>query len=190
MPIRIKPHYDLKPGVLNLSSIEEITNILTKSFNEVKFSAKIGNLQIYDENRDSFIEYISKYDSIESFSAEGQGNIDGSILNIKIIFDKEQAGVLFDGSIDHNDWIEHFIFDVKKQLYEPSLDQRISIFLKEETEDGSINPYRNVRPYSRIILKQKKSQLIENIKANILSNIIWAMLGMFILYVFQWIMQI
>jgi hypothetical protein len=188
MPIRIKPHYDLKPGVLYLSSIEEITNIFVKSFPEVKFSANIGNLQIYDEKRDSFIEYISKYDSIESFSAEGQGNIDGSILNIKMIFDEGQASVLFDGSIDHNNWIEHFIFDVKKQLHEPSLGQRISIFFKEETEDGSINRYRNVRPYSRIILKQKKSQLIENIKANILSNIIWTIIGMFILYIFQWIL--
>lgn len=186
MPIRIKPHYDFKPCILDLSSIEGITSILVKYFPEARFSATLGTLEVYDEPRDSFIKYISKYDYIESFSAQGIGSIEGCILNIGMLFDEEHACVSFEGSIEHNHWIDYFITNVKKQLREPSLKQRISIFLKEETEDGHTNPYRNVRPYSRIILKQKQpSILTENIIANILSNIIWVVSGMILLYIFQ-----
>lgn len=189
MPIRIKPHYDLKPCILDLSSIEEISDILVKYFPDVKFSANRGALQIYDEPKDSFIKYISNYDSIDSFSVEGQSNIEGSILVIKMVFDEEHASVSFVGSLEHNNWIEHFITDVKKKLHEPSLRQKFSNIFREGYDTN--NPYKTFRPYCKIVLKKKQaSLLIENIKANILSNIIWVILGMIILYILQLISRI
>jgi hypothetical protein len=193
MPIRLKPYYDLKPCVLDLSSIKEITSILTEDFPGAKFSANRGSLQVYNEPRDPFIEYIAEYDSLESFSAISENEINGSLLKIEMTFNEEQARVSFDGSPEHEKWIDHFISDLNKQLLEPSFRQRLSIFLFKTVEIPSfkIASYKDVRPYCRIILKQKPSSpLVESIISNILSNIIWLILGMIILYIIQNIRQI
>jgi hypothetical protein len=194
MPIHIKPEYKLKPCMLNLNNIEEITRILSNSFPEARFSANRNPLQIFDEPRESFLEIISDLESIESFIAFAQGNIEGKPLKLQLEFSEKQAKVIFDAIPEHETWIEHFLIDLKKQLIPQSIIQKISGYFDcffTLDSDGKSGPFGCIRPYCRFALKQEPpNSLVENIKANLLSNIIWAIAGMIFLYIIQWAIKI
>ena len=126
--------------------------------------------------------------------ASAQGNVEGNPLKLQLEFSEKQAKVIFDAIPEQETWIEHFLIDLKKQLIPQSLLQKISGYLDGYfllDSDGKSTPLGCIRPYSRFILKQEpQSFLIENIKANLLSNIIWVISGMIILYIIQGVIKI
>lgn len=183
MPIRIKPDYNLGYSVLNLKAIKEISSILQNSFPEAKFSANYDYREIYDEPRESFLEYISELENLDSFSAKASGDIGGSLLSIKLIFDDENAAVSFVAQPEHEKWIEHFMIDLKEQCLKPTFFLKLGAWFQSDS-------LFQIKPYSKIILKQNPpNPLIENIKGNILSSIIWLIAGMFVLYIMQHIVN-
>lgn len=188
MPIRIKPDYNFELCILNLKSIEEITTILCKDFPEAKFSAAEGFWEVYDEPRESFLKYIYGRDNLTSFTATATGIIEGHIIELKLIFDKNQAKVIFTAQPEHEIWIEHFIMDLKKQIIPLTFMQKFVAFFFTGRIDIDISSAKwELKPRCKIILKQKPSNpMIGNIMANLLSNIIWLVLGMFVLYTLQW----
>ncbi|MFZ7133116.1 MAG: hypothetical protein ACOWWR_12220 [Eubacteriales bacterium] len=179
MPIRIKPNFDLGLCVLNLHAIKGIISSLDNNFTGAKFSANYDYKEIYDESGDVFLDFISELDNLDSFSAKASGDIKGSLLSLELIFNDVDAKISFVALPEHETWIEHFMIDLKKLLLPQTFLQKTHVFLNSYHK-------RELKPYSRIILKQKPANpLIENIKANIVSNFIWVILGMVFLYIIQ-----
>jgi hypothetical protein len=205
MPIRIKPVHDLKPCVLDLESIKEICSLVEQNFNEAIFSGEDGVWEVYNEGKDNFISAISPRETLDSFTVEARNRVvvtktyGNTVLNtaeiekdINILFNKYQATVKFSGPHDLENWFEHFMFDLKKHLRAPSFRQR----LLAESGKGDYGPLGITIPagsmaagiiklgmssgsarYCQIVLhKRPPSAFIENIKANLVSNLIWVVI--------------
>jgi len=125
------------------------------------------------------------------------------IEEIRIVFNKEEATITCNAHPSQQNWIEHFIIDLQKHILPPSFSQRMAnLYRKSEfitlpvvigslvalSLDGITESTKN--PYSRIIIKESPpSPFIENIKANLVSSIIWALLGATLLLITQWVLR-
>ena len=80
---------------------------------------------------------------------------------------------------DHLEWFEDFVFDLDKYLKPATLAQRMWILSNELP-----SPYKVSIPRSRycqIVIKRKvPDPFLEGIKVNLVSNLIWAILGVMI----------
>lgn len=199
MPVRIKPNIYLPPCTLNLKGIQGIIELISKDSSEISCSAVDGVWEIYSAKSDEFLETISKRDKLDSLEITGQvyeypfGHPDEGYKikkQIKIVFSAVEASVSLLAHPDEENWFEHFLIDLKKLLLPPTFSQRFSFssgglkYLSPKIELGivgvgaSLNPsFGFSTPYCRIILqKTPPDPFWENVKANLASNIIWAIL--------------
>jgi hypothetical protein len=127
------------------------------------------------------------------------------IDEIKIVFNKDEATVTCNAHPSQQTRIEHFLLDLNKHVLPPSFSQRIAnLYRKSERTlgfpsvifgpffamsiDGMLESTKN--PYSYIVIKENPpNPFIENIKANLVSSVIWAFIGAIILLIAQWILR-
>lgn len=175
---------------------------MKKHFSTVKFSAQDKFWEIYDEEElTSFIEAISSRLRLDYFSVEGYEKESGTVVfgekiehgsmqgvisvpdklirSIHIHFDQDRAKVRCDISPDQLEWFEHFMIDLTKCLNPATFGQVFRL-----VGDKLPYPYTIFLPqipYSRILIKQKTPDpFVEGIKVNLISNLIWAVLGVMI----------
>jgi hypothetical protein len=187
MPIRIKPSHRLSPCVLTLESIKKITELVDQRFSSevdlVSFSATDGLWEIYGEPRETFLQAISERSELDSFVVEVES--EGSMDHLGLVFNEKEAKVTLVAAPQNENWFDHFLLDLKKCLLPPSFAQIVvHVFGQQDFSfdirllllASTINPLRMVStPYCRIVIQQKPpNPFIENIKANIAANLIWA----------------
>jgi hypothetical protein len=201
MPIRIKPVHDLQPCQLDLESIKGLCDLVEQHFNDARFSAEEGVWEVYDARRDELISAISPRETLDSFTVNASNNEaihsgPNAVLflekEIKILFSRYQATVKFSGPHDLESWFEHFMIDLKKCLRPPRLRQRVLA----ERGEGDYEPLgiavvsssavswiiklglkASSTRYCHIVLhKRPPSPFIENVKANLVSNLIWVVI--------------
>jgi len=187
MPIRIKPLHKLGPCILTLESLQKITELVSREFSNdwdsVTFSASDGIWEIYGEPRASFLQAIAGRSKLDSFTIEVKS--EGSIDKMGLVFNEREAKVTLIADPQHENWFEHFLVDLKKCLLPPSFTQLVvhvygqqdfSFDIRLAVFAIPINPSLKIStPYCKIVIRQKPpSPFVENIKANIVSNIIWA----------------
>ncbi len=215
MPIRIKPEHNLGLCTLYLEDIQGITELITKSFLLAGFSATDGVWEIYAEPREAFLAAIENRKSLDSFSAIGFDDfppeeIAGELFRagtgfamiekpsrkkwyIQLSFNAKEAIVKFVGEPEQQNWFEHFMIDLKKYVRPPTLGLLV---LYNLTRFHLLEPVTKSTPGERynpvceiIIQKTPPSPFVENIKANLASNIIWFFMGVVILYLLQLLFQ-
>src|ERR1700752_3160718 len=211
MPIRIKPKIDLGPCVLTLKSIEGITELVSNEFPHATFCADDYIWEIFDEKRIPFIQEISRRQKLDEFlvivklsDANTRSKKAPRVEEMKIVFNKEEATVTCNAHPNQENWIEHFLTDLKKHILSPSLSQRMAILyrtgnistlfpafivsLTTISLDGETDSTKY--PYSRIVIKENPpNPFVENIKANMVSNVIWVLIGAILLLITQWIFR-
>lgn len=197
MPIRIKPVHDLKPCVLDLESIQGICALIEGNFNRALFSAEDGAWEVFDAGRGEFISAIELRETLDSFTIRannilvqefkgeaGAVRIEHVEKEINIIFDRHEATVKFTGPYEMENWFEHFIIDLKKHLRSPRLRQRLRAD-KDSNVYGSLGvaiagiavTELSGGRYCQIILKERPpNAFVENVKANLFSNLIWVVI--------------
>ncbi len=197
MPVRIKPIQKLKPCILTLTSIENISNLVIRNFESITFAANDGVWEIYDEgDKENFFKYISDRAKLDSFVIKATDHNKSRAL--EVVFNEKQAKIHFSASPDHENWFEHFIIDVKKYLLPPTFSQRLVYLYGQHDYEFEIpfvikipiGPYASSTPYCLIILHKKpRSEFAENVKANLFSNLIWLILGVAFTVFAQWILR-
>ena len=202
MPIRIKPSYKLPPCVLTLESIEKIAELVNRDFSNnldmISFSASDGVWEIYDEPCATFMRTIASRTKLDSFIVEI--NSQSSVDQMRLIFNEKEAEVTLVADLQNENWFEHFVIDLKKFLLPPSFTQLIVHVYGQQDFSFDIrlvflaipiNPSLMIStPYCKIVIRQKPpNPFIESIKANIVSNIIWAVMLFLLGAVFTLITQ-
>lgn len=186
MPTRIKPVHDLGPCVLTLESIQSIIEILERDLPAARYSATDSAWEIYDEPGQSFLDAISQRDTLDSFRVSTEiGVLSAGGRKIEMVFDENSARILCTARPEHEHWFEHFLIDIKKQIRPPSFVQlavhrfghgafyiRLPLlFLPLDTSMLVSTPYCKI-----VIRKRPPSPFVENVKANLVSNVIWAVI--------------
>jgi hypothetical protein len=191
MPIRIKPSYDLGPCVLKLDGIKGIITRVIDEFPDARFNATDDVWEIFAEPSEVFLQNISQRKSLESFWVEAE-KTNNDLLSLKIVLNKKEANVFLVASPKHQEWFEHFLIDIKKCLDKPDFSQVlaygatstgldiVSFLAATISVTASVSTKANIKfsaPYCKIIIQPNQpSALAENIKANLISNVIWAAL--------------
>ena len=178
MPERIKPTYSFGPCRLDLEGVQGIAGLVQQSFPDALFTARHDTWEIYDEPMDSFVTTISKRQILDSILIVAESAAPARTLVVS--FGEEQAEVVFVAGPNHERWFEHFIIDVKKHIQGPTFSQVIA-----HQRNGAMSvpfivslfvPF--TAPYAKIIIQEKpRSEFLEAIKANLVSNLIWMLLG-------------
>lgn len=214
MPTRVRPIHDLGPCVLTLESIAEITKLVEDDFQIALYTAQDGIWEIFEHSRDAFLTEIGERARLDSFRVvaqvdlehlEGNGEASSESLTafeqmarqyqmrglrekaigqewreeryIEILFNAEEAKVKCDAPPTDEHWFEHFLLDLKKHVLRPSFRQRVS----GRTEEI---------PYCRIVIHKKPPDpFMDNIKANLVSNLIWLLIGTLVALLVQWILH-
>jgi hypothetical protein len=200
MPVRIKPIYDLKPCILNLASIQGIISLVGNNFSITKYSASDGIWEIYDESCDHFKDAISERQTLDSFVVkaveEFAEEFSEDSKELEIIFNENEAKVVLNAHPKHEDWFEHFLIDLKKHLLEPSFSQvvahennmRPELYLRVLFIRAPLSFAIFQAPYCKIVIQKKPpNPFVENVKANLFSNLIWALLGILLTLLVQWL---
>jgi hypothetical protein len=197
MPFRIKPKHDLGPCVLTLASIEGIIKLVETNCSETLYSASDGVWEVFDEPAHSFLSSISARESLDSFRVKAASPMNQ--LKLLIVFDDTQAMV--DCTADPKDyhWYEHFLIDLRRLVLPPTFKQMVAhrsknlppVLLMGVTIELS-NALST--PYAKIVIKERApNTFMENIKANLISNLIWAVivfiLGVIATFVGQWVLR-
>lgn len=187
MPIRIKPTYDLHPCKLNLEGIKGIIEIISQDFINISCYAIDKTWEIYEETPTIFLDAISKRETLDSFRVTGIAHTPiGPDKKIEIVFSPAEARVSLDAQPNEENWFEHLLIDLKKFLLPPDFSQRLALPSSVSTDIGfkvfGVSSNINISvPYCQITLYKKPSDPFwENIKANIVSNIIWAIVVFFV----------
>lgn len=202
MPIQIKPTHDLGSCVLTLDSIKGIIHLVGAKFRLAEYSANDGVWEIVDEPEAPFLEAISQHDSLDSFYVRARSEQNDKKITLDIVFDEREAKVVCIASPEDQHWFEHFLIDLKKLLLPPTFKQ----IMIHKLRAGEINfrPYMMgfvtgfsatvSTPYTRIVIREKPpNAFLENVKANLVSNVIWAILvfilGVIATFVGQWLFR-
>ncbi|HEY9907979.1 MAG TPA: hypothetical protein V6D18_10315 [Thermosynechococcaceae cyanobacterium] len=188
MPIRIKPIYRLAPCVLTFEDIQKIATLVDMEFPVATFSANDKIWEIYEETREPFLTAISQRDVLDLLEIKANDNVSGDAREVKIIFSGDEAKVTCMADPKHERWFEHFINDLERCIHPPTLLQLMTYNYRYQNVIStalmvalpiSVSLSRST-PYCKIVIRQKPPDpFIENIKANIVSNIIWAV-GVFV----------
>lgn len=186
MPTRITPSVKLRPCNLNLASIEGITALVEREFPESSFAASDGYWEVYDETRDNLLAVISERETLDSFVARG-ASVDqssGEVREVTITFNIVDARVDCSAPVRYHDWFEHFMIDLRKHVLprEHLLMKVLVHAFLNDTEQVV------VRPYCKIVLREKApNPFTENVKANLVSNLIWLVAGVLFTLFLQWL---
>ena len=206
MPERIKPIQDMGPCSLDLKSLQEITDLVNRSFATCRFSATDGTWEIYDETKERLLDKVAQRESLQSFSATaGSGNDDEPLgrRHLRMIFDEYQATINFIADPGQREWFEHFMFDLRKHIHPARFSQRLAhayggtdftaslfsaVFLA--MPPGRILLADSSTPYTRIVIKEKEpNPLTQAIGANLISSLIWAIVVIFLTFFAQWVLS-
>ncbi|BAZ00488.1 hypothetical protein NIES37_44800 [Tolypothrix tenuis PCC 7101] len=188
MPIRIKPTYTIGTCVVTFEDIQKIAQLVDTEFPLSTYSATDKIWEIYDETQSSFLTAISQRDTLDSLEIRASDNAPVDSREIKIIFDKKEASVTCTADPKHERWFEHFVADLEELTHPPTFSQMMDQGgfyrdLLNITVKITLPHYVSLgtsTPYCKIVIREKPpNPFIENIKANIVSNIIWAV-GVFI----------
>lgn len=200
MPIRIKPTIELGRCQIDLDGIKKIIDLMNKEFSKVVYKADDDVWEIYLAKAEEFYEAIKTRDKLDSIIIEAELYVDkkhtlideSSITELdvemqfleksmKVVFSAEEASISLSASPEEESWFEHFIIDIEKcfmplNRIEKTIWSKIGVYyiwpIVEMTT--GINYFR---PYCVITIKKKlPNPMIENIKANLISNIIWWLL--------------
>ncbi len=200
MPIRIKPEHDLGVCTLNYESIEGIVDLVQTEFPNSKYSAEDGVWEIFDENSDEFLSAIQAREKLDSFTIISDVMV-GEDRNLKLSFNKEEAKVNFTASLDQERWFEHFILDLKDNILPSTVSQRMMYVYGKSNFLVGFNFFLfsffvpfipgTTTDYCRILIQQKPpNPFIESVKANLVSNFIWLVLGAISILIAQWIFRV
>lgn len=207
MPIRIKPTHDLGPCVLNLDSLQRIIKLVDNEFPAATYSATDNVWEIYDEPSRPFLDAVSQRATLDSFVVNGKLATAANYMlpkEVTIVFNESEATVMCNAQPDQQNWFEHFLIDLKKHILPPSFAQRLANIYRKgnftlsypviigSVLTMSVEQFSNTakNPYCRIAIRQRlPSPFIESIKANLVSNLIWALFGAILLIIAQWILQ-
>jgi hypothetical protein len=204
VPERINPNYDLGPCLLDLTSLEEITDLVSKNFAISRFSAVDDTWEVYDERRERFLEAIADREGLQSFSAKAETGDDDRPSEkryLSMVFDEEEAKLSFVADPKQLHWFEHFMFDLRKHIHPPQFVQRlahayrnkdvIAILLSAALvipPTGGVPLAESNIPYSRIVIREKEpNPLAQSIKANLISSLIWAIIVIIVTIIVQWV---
>lgn len=196
VPERITPKHDFGPCVLNRASIEQIAEILTSEFDAL-FKGQDGIWEVYDEPRDGFLAAIRSRRRLDLF--EARALMKDHEFGVTLSFNATEAEVRCNLPPVWQNRLEHLIHDVHKCLLPPTFFQRIALIMRDGRWSAAASMISAVArmsieyvtapstgPYAQIILeKQPPNPMWENVKANLLSNVIWAMLGASALFLAQ-----
>ena len=197
MPIRIKPEQELQPCLLTLESIQGITDLVTREFPQATYSAYDGSWEAYNETRDGLLDAISGRDSLDSFVGQGEDGSSNEPRKIEVTFNDREAKVNCVASPQHQNWFEHFMIGLKKHVLPATFAQR---WVGVPGEKSWFNvmlgtvffgfSYESRAPYCTITLRKKPpNRLVENIQANLVSNLIWVVIGAIVLLFIQWVFR-
>lgn len=190
MPVRIKPSYDLGSCRLSLEGIKGICERVVRDFPNARFGAIDDIWEIYDETEQTFLEAISSREVLDEFNVSA--NREADHVNVQVTLGKKEASVCLEASPEYQDWFEHFLIDLRKYLEKPDFYQKLAF--TSSTRRWSFEKFSAIMvmsiapqkfdtsikfsaPYCRIVIhKRPPNEFMENIKANIVSNIIWALI--------------
>jgi hypothetical protein len=189
MPVRIKPEHQLDPCVLTLYNIQQIASLVSKEFPKVTFAAHDGYWEVYSEPKEGFLAAISGRSKLDSFRIDAESETGSERRKLEIVFNETLAKVIMSSPPEDLNWFEHFMIDLKKQCKSTPSHEFLIGFLGQPSDplqpDFILTPIRWLfrikqpirEPYCRIIIAAKSSDPFrENIKANLVSNIIWAVI--------------
>ena len=192
MPIRIKPHHILKPCILTLKSIQGIIELVHQDFPTATYTALDECWEIYDESKDVFLDAISHRDKLDSLTIKGKTMSSSITREIELVFSNKEAIINCVAPPENENWFEHFMIDINKQILPPSFAQTMAYVYGKNSFYLSlpislpIGTMQNSTPYCRIVIHTKPpNSFIENIKANLVSNIVWVVLGIGLTFLFQ-----
>lgn len=202
MPQRVNPTHDFGPCTLNRESIERITEILMREFPSVQFAAEDGIWEVYDEKRKPFLAALTNKKRLDVFRAAANA-VDsvGEFNDMRIAFDATQAMFRWTVHISEQHRVEHVIQDIRMCLLPASLTQRVALMTRGGRWLGATSFVSAVTrlpvtflstlstgPYSSIILeKRQPNPFWKSIRANLVSNAIWAILGALLLLLLQFL---
>lgn len=222
MPIRIKPVHKLGPCQLDLSGIEGVCALIIKEFKHSSFRATDTEWEIYEEPVTSFIKAISAREKLDSFTALGffdamnpwydptdkmvnetliggtskpyYSGAGSQVRMVRLLFNESEAKIDFDIPPGDNDWLEHFMFDLKKHIRSPTLLQRFGGFPLPLVLVGGAVVIPIKQPYCKIVIKQKQSSpraisITDNIAANLLYDGLKILLGVGLAFFSAWILS-
>ena len=187
MPIRITPIHQFSQCTLDLNSLRGIVERLERDFPASKYSARDVIWQIFDEPAESFLLEISNRKKLDSFEAQTDFH---NSRRLTIHFDEEHSQITLDAPPDHEDWFQHFLIDIQKYIHQLSFAQLFLNFLGASLAYSSIAGFRAsvTSPRSKIIIQARlKNPFTESIKANLVSNLIWVIIGAALILLAQWI---
>ena len=185
MPIRIKPTHDLRPCVLTLESLRKIVELVDEDFPTAAYSANDNVWEIYEEPKQSFLAAVSQRDTLDSFMVKAQTGVPGNERELQIVFDEDKATVSCMARPEHEHWFRHFLIDLKECILSPSFMQLVvhrygqgRLYLRLPLLFVPFDISMAVStPYCKIVIHRKPpNPFVENIKANLVSNIIWAVI--------------
>jgi len=140
--------------------------------------------EILDEPAEVFLAEIRKRKKLDSFKAQTAFR---NCRKIDLVFDEEHAQISLQAPPDGHEWFEHFLIDIRKNVHRPSFRQFWMSFMSGLVFPGSSGGL-SVSPRSAIVIQgSSPNPLVENIKANLVSNAIWAILGALLLLFAQWV---
>lgn len=185
MPIRITPSLNLGPCVLTLEDIKNIADIVEKEFPQAIFSANDKIWQIYGEPKIPFLDAIAHRDTLDTFGIGAKVDLRGKSRDITILFNDKEASIKLAADPEDETWFEHLVTDIKKHVRPPTFRQIVAYLSKESRLDVRLAflaipvdlSATLTTPYCKIVIKQKPPDpFVENVKANIVSNIIWTII--------------
>lgn len=155
-----------------------------EEFPSALFFATDEAWEIYDEDsRDNFLNAISHRETLDSFIVSTPRP---SPRELELRFTESEAKILYKGNPDDENWFEHFLSDLKKSILPPTFRQ-LAVYAASSGGNRFdltlVFQYSipiNIRvetPYCKIVIQQRPpNQFVENVKANLVSNIIWAVI--------------
>jgi len=199
MPVRIKPSNDLGVCTLTLESIKQIAQIVKADFPGAKHSAADGIWEIYDEDVDTFLAAIQDREKLDSIVIVADSTTTASNRHLEIVLNHKEAKIDCVAPQTDENWFEHLLTDIKKHILPPSFAQLMIHTTGKTSFYIGLPPFFTVlipfgpsaaTAYCRILIQQKPpNPFIENIKANLVSNIIWLVLGGIFVLAAQWILR-
>lgn len=197
MPVRIKPVQNFSPCIITLDGLKGISELIEAEFTDITYSATDGIWEIYNETQEQFFDTIVNREELDSFNLKAESIEGMEKKSVELIFNESTAQVTFNASPNQERWFQHFLTDLDKYLLRPSLAQLLvhtyenpDVYFRVPLVFLSVPIRLNnlAVPYCKIVIQKKPpNPFIENIKANLVSSVIWVALTVFLTLVAQWV---
>lgn len=149
-------------------------------------AAQDGSWEVYDEAPAGFLALISQRDSLDGFTLQGLGERETTLS-----FSRTEAKLRCTILPAEEEWLDHFLIDLKKHVLPPTRQQRLigqgvtfvdaagAAFFLSSGQLIKAGPPSN--RYARIQIKEKPPNAMwEGLKIGVLGNAIWTVLYLLI----------